>query len=66
MISLHSEDDMYDIRLNWDYPYGEGAYLYGIVWDWKTDLDKSIEFEQAFNENVTPLENKKRIEEMIK
>ena len=28
MISLHTEDDMYDIRLNWDYPNGEGTYLY--------------------------------------
>ncbi len=65
IISLHSEDDMYDIRLNWDYPDGEGDYLYGITWDWDTDLDESIEFEQAFNKNVTPLENKKMMEEYV-
>ena len=59
MISLHTEDDMYDIRLNWEYPNGEGTYLYGITW-----LDKTIMFEQAFNENVTPLESKKRIMEL--
>ena len=64
MISLHTEDDMYDIRLNWEYHNGEGEYLYGITWDWDTDLDESIEFEQAFNEDETPLENKKRMIEL--
>ena len=63
VISKHSEDDCIDIRLNWDQDETEacGEYLYSIQWDHETHANDSIEYEQCFDENQTPMEEYERL-----
>ena len=47
-ISKHSEEDMFDIHHTetWE-------DLYSVSWDWDTDEDDSIEFEQVYHDKAT-------------
>jgi len=47
-LSKHSEEDMIDI-----FHTETWTDLYGVTWDWDTDEDSSIEFEQAYHEEET-------------
>jgi hypothetical protein len=47
-LSKHSEEDMFDI-----YHTETWSNLYGISWDWDTDEDDSIEFEQVYHNEET-------------
>ena len=58
VLSKHSEEDCIDIRLSWEHEENEacGEYLYSVCWNHETDLDDSIEYDQCFDENQTPME----------
>tara|TARA_R110002110_G_scaffold326923_1_gene538673 strand:+ start:271 stop:558 length:288 start_codon:yes stop_codon:yes gene_type:complete len=47
-ISKHSEEDMIDIRHT-----ETSEDLYSVSWDWDTDKDDSIEFEQVYHDKAT-------------
>ena len=47
-ISKHSEEDMIDI-----YHTETWIDLYAIAWDWTTDEDDSIIFEQVYHDEAT-------------
>jgi len=67
VLSKHSEDDCIDIRLNWDQDETEacGEYLYSVMWDHETHANDSIEYEQCFDENVTPMEESERFKAVM-